>query len=123
MRQRTLLIADDEADLLLSLELHFAMNGYRTLAAADGKAALELFGRENPDVVLMDVQMPELDGVSALREMLEINPDARIFVMSGVVGEKRARMLIAEGARGFLPKPLDMKDMGQKIDAAYFANA
>ena len=65
----TVLIADDNAQIVSILEEYSKKEGYRTLTAADGERALQLFRQEAPDVVLLDVMMPKLDGFAVCREI------------------------------------------------------
>lgn len=77
-------------------EVHRAENGAR---------AVELFASQRPDMVTMDLTMPELDGIGAIRKIREIEPDASILVISALNSHKTALEAIKNGACGFLTKP------------------
>ncbi len=75
----TLLLVDDEPDVLFSLRRLLDKHDYRILEATNGAQALALIRTHKPDVVLMDVRMPEMDGVTALREIKRLNPACPSF--------------------------------------------
>jgi DNA-binding response OmpR family regulator len=108
MRDSLILIVDDDADFVAMLAGRFSSLGYRVLTALDGHAALKAFGRARPAVVLLDVHMPEVDGLLLLREMREREPDARIIAMSGLPDDRVAHLMLEEGACDFLVKPFDL---------------
>lgn len=116
MRAPALLIVDDDKDLLTVLKSRFEAKGYRVLTARDGDAALDLFRDRRPEVVLMDVRMPRLDGVAILREMTEVDPDANIVIMSGAVSPSQAKLVLDSGAREFIPKPLDLEALDAAVE-------
>jgi two-component system response regulator GlrR len=116
MERPNLLIVDDDKDLLRILRLRFEARGYRVFTAEDGNLALHLFDEERPESVLLDIRMPRLDGIAVLREMLAAYPAARVIVVSGDHSEDRARMALAEGARDFVPKPLDLAHLERTLE-------
>ena len=73
--------------------------------AGDGKSALAMFKEHNPDVVTLDITMPEMDGLTVLGHMLEINPAARILVVTAITEKSVAIDALKKGAKGFLNKP------------------
>ena len=106
-----LLLVDDEPVNLTLLKAYLAPLGYETSVAADGRRALEMFEGERPDLVLLDVRMPDIDGIDALMH-IRAQEEARgthtpIILITGSVGhEDRVRGLEA-GADEFLEKPVD----------------
>jgi len=82
--------------------------------AKNGKEALSLFRQTQPDVVTMDLTMPEMDGVECTESMTRINPEASILVVSALSDKATAIMALKKGARGFLYKPFTDK---QLVDA------
>jgi two-component system chemotaxis response regulator CheY len=82
--------------------------------ARNGKEALGLFSQTRPDLVTMDLTMPEMDGVECTKSMTSINPDVSILVVSALSDKATAIMALKEGAKGFLYKPFTDK---QLIDA------
>lgn len=104
----TILIADDNADLRLMLSQFLEANGYRTVGAADGHGAVEAAARERADLIVMDLGMPGMDGLSAVAEIRRRDPSAEtpILILSAYDGlEFRAEALNA-GCVGYLTKPV-----------------
>ena len=110
--QRVLVVEDNERNMKLFRDV-LAASGYRTLEATTGSQAVELAQRHIPDVVLMDVQLPDLDGVEALRR---IRSDTRtayvpvVAVTAQAMGGDRERFLRA-GFDAYLPKPVDVREL------------
>ena len=67
----TILVCDDEADIVSALKIYLTAEGYRVLTAGNGRQALEILDRERVDLVLMDIMMPEMDGLSAVAKLRE----------------------------------------------------
>ena len=107
-----LVVEDNERNMKLLRDV-LAASGYRTLEATTGSLAVELAQRHIPDVVLMDVQLPDLDGVEALRR---IRGDARtayvpvVAVTAQAMDGDRERCLGA-GFDAYLPKPVDVREL------------
>ena len=87
--------------------------------AADGREAIELFRRFQPDVALMDIQMPGIDGVQATRAICEETPGARIIVFSTYRGEAQARDAMAAGAKAYLLKSAIRTELVEAIEAVW----
>ena len=102
---KTILVVDDEADIQLFLRLVLGGAGYDVEVAGDGQAALEAIGREMPDLMLLDLMMPVLDGWGVL-EKLEGRRPPTILVLSAAPDPDRAA---AAGAAACLSKPFSVK--------------
>jgi DNA-binding NtrC family response regulator len=102
----TVLIVDDEKNILLTLSQALQLEGYRTALAASGQLALELLANRPIDIVLMDVKMPDLDGLSALERVRAVRPDLPVIMMSGHGTIETAVKATQLGARDFLEKPI-----------------
>lgn len=83
--------------------------------AADGAAAVEAFAALRPDVVLMDLQMPELDGAGAIARIVAQAPDARVLVLTTYRGDAQARRAFAAGASGYLLKNAIRRELVEAI--------
>src|SRR5260370_32376686 len=79
----TILVVDDDPDFLRSLELILQIDGFAVTTAENGVRGLQAFRNRGPDVVLIDVMMPKLDGLEAVRQMRRERPGAKSIVMSG----------------------------------------
>ena len=86
--------------------------------AADGEAGVEGVAELKPDVVLLDLSMPELDGMEAIPVMLERSPNTQIVALSGFGAEKMAEPVLARGAVAYLEKGADVQVIRDAIHAA-----
>jgi UDP-3-O-[3-hydroxymyristoyl] N-acetylglucosamine deacetylase len=102
------LIIDDEKDILDTLSSILEDEGFAVSKAMDGKEGLALFEREKPDIVLLDVWMPELDGIQVLKKIKKKNKDAVVIVISGHGTISTAVEAVKVGAYDFLEKPLSI---------------
>lgn len=87
--------------------------------AADGQQAVALFREHRPDVVLMDLRMPRMDGVSAIRAIKAEFPDARILALTTYQGDVEIHRALDAGARGYLIKDMEMTDVLTAIHAVH----
>ncbi len=109
----TILLVDDEESILKSGEEMLSKFGYKTLSAASGEVALELYRRrqEDIDLVILDLVMPGMAGNRCLEELLRINPEAQVIVASGYSPEGPAKGAIDARAKGFINKPYNATKM------------
>ncbi|MEM4155939.1 MAG: response regulator, partial [Archaeoglobaceae archaeon] len=77
--------------------------------------AISKFSQEKPDLVLMDIELPYIDGVSATREIRKLNPNAKIIAVTAF-GVQRGKEILREGAIDVIVKPFKVKDLLNKID-------
>ncbi|WP_319950654.1 response regulator [Sphingomonas arvum] len=87
--------------------------------AEDGEAAVEAYGRLRPDITLMDLQMPKLDGVEAIRKIRAMDPEAQILVLTTYAGDAKALSALKAGAVGYLLKSAIRNEMVEAIRAAH----
>ncbi len=83
--------------------------------AGDGQAGVDGVAREKPDVVLLDLSMPLLDGLEAIPLMLDVSPGSKIIGLSGFTADKMAETMIAQGAVAYFEKGADLEDIAKKI--------
>ncbi len=105
----TILVVEDYEDTSLAMRLALEDQGYRILEASDGEQAVEVAARERPDIILMDLQLPVLDGLAATRRIRtfpELKDTVVVAVTAHNEGDYRARALAA-GCNAFVSKPLD----------------
>ena len=115
---RTVLVVDDDPDIQLLLRLELSAEGYDVVTADDGLQALELVPATSPDVILLDVMMPGLDGWGVL-ERLE-DPMPAVIVVSGLATDhdRHYRHAVELGALGFVSKPFDSAKLLELVETA-----
>jgi two-component system, cell cycle response regulator DivK len=115
-----ILIADDNTDTREMYALYLSMAGYRVETAADGHEAVVIARTRRPDLIVMDLQMPKLDGWGALREIKSRNETARIPVVILTGHDFKAYLnhaAKAEGASSYLMKPCFPEQLEREISA------
>ena len=105
----TILIVDDEESIVETLTGIFEDDGYEVVSASTGEKALECFNDFSPEVVLLDVWMPGMDGIETLKMIREKNSDVSIIMISGHSNIDTAVQAIKFGAYDFLEKPLSLE--------------
>jgi DNA-binding response OmpR family regulator len=114
-----IVVADDDADILDLVSLTLERAGHVVHRARDGEEALELVRSERPDVAVLDVAMPKLDGVELTRR-LRSDPDTsavRIVLLTARVQERNTDAGIAAGAHEYIRKPFSPQDLQERIAA------
>jgi len=116
-----ILIADDHTLMRQGLrQICEGLGGFAVVAeAASGAQAVELAGTAQPDVILMDIVMPDVDGVEAIRRILRQNPAARIIALTMYRQEQYMLDAIRAGARGYLLKTVDVGELIAAIQAVH----
>jgi len=110
------LITDDSAFMRNLLKnILFKGNIDTCGEAADGNEAVEKYKELKPDLVTMDVVMPNKDGIAALREIKTINPDAKVIMVTAVGQEKMVKAAIKYGAKGYIVKPFQAPKVLEEI--------
>ena len=116
--QRTVLVVDDEDVIRETVREILADEGYRVIAATEGSEVLQLVAREAPDVILLDIWMPDLDGIVLLKQIRSVHPDARVIMISGHGSIHTAVTATKLGAFDFIEKPLSLDGLLATIKRA-----
>jgi CheY-like chemotaxis protein len=118
-RGMILLVDDEEMIRAMASEMLAAL-GYSVVVSSDGQDALEYYKNHarKIDLVVLDIVMPRLGGFDCFMAMKAINPKIRALAFSGYVINDEVKRMLAEGARGFLHKPFDMKSLSTAIQNA-----
>src|SRR5262245_26528378 len=106
------LIVDDDRDVRELLVESFRLSGFDVVAAANGLEALLYVKREQPDAVVLDLMMPRLGGVEALKRIRSYNPGIRVLVVTGNIDPELQRQATAAGAAGVFTKPVSAATLG-----------
>lgn len=102
----SVLVVDDLEMMRQAITEVLRKNGIRVAGEAyNGRAAVQMYSTLKPDVVLLDIMMPVMDGLEALRRLKSLDPDARIIMCSSMSGQKYVLRAIQLGARDFIVKP------------------
>jgi two-component system, chemotaxis family, chemotaxis protein CheY len=120
---KTVLVADDAAFMRMILRDILHGDGYAVCEAVNGRDAYEKFAEVRPDVVTMDVSMPEMDGLSAIRLILERDPKARVIVVSAQVRPEVRAEALSAGAVDFISKPFPPERLLQSVRGCIAASA
>ncbi|MDR1885543.1 MAG: response regulator [Synergistaceae bacterium] len=100
------LIVDDAAFMRMMLRDILAKNGFDVVGEADnGKVAVQMYGELKPDVVTMDITMPEMDGIAAVKEIKANDPNAKVVMVSAMGQQAMVIEAIRSGAADFIVKP------------------
>ena len=112
------LVVDDEEDFLNSIVRRLELRGMTAVGVASGAAALELLGSEAFDVVVLDIKMPGMDGIEALREIKHRHAAVEVIVLTGHASQEFNRMGLELGAFDYLVKPVKLDTVIERIQAA-----
>ncbi|MGD6816157.1 response regulator [Metabacillus sp. 84] len=103
---KRILIVDDAAFMRMMIKDILSKNGFDVVAeAADGLQAVEKYKEHQPDLVTMDITMPEMDGITALKEIKKLNPNAKVIMCSAMGQQAMVIDAIQAGAKDFIVKP------------------
>lgn len=113
---RKLLIVDDSNIIRNKIARALGAYGLEIAGLApNGTSALEIFGATRPQVVTMDLTMPEMDGIECIRKLHAVDPTVRILVVSALADKATAIQALKEGAQGFLCKPFTEEELTEAI--------
>ena len=116
MDQERILVVDDEASIRRILETRLKMIGYEVITAADGEEALEAYAKHNPDLIILDVMMPKMDGYGVTREVRRTS-DVPIIILTAL-GDVSERITGLElGADDYVIKPFSPKELEARVKA------
>ena len=101
-----IMIVDDLAFIKLLLKDLIEKAGFRVIGeASDGEEAINMYQEKRPDLVLLDITMPKMDGITALKKILALDPDAKIIMCSALGQQRLIVQAIQLGAKDFIVKP------------------
>ena len=114
------MLVDDNVDACTTLGILLELAGHQVIAAHDGPSAIDLFSRQNPDVVLCDIDLPGMTGYQVARRLRELSNDRKLVLvaLTGYGGEARIALARAAGFDGQLVKPVDLDEVLLQVAAA-----
>mgnify|MGYP000850124688 CR=1 FL=1 len=101
----SILVCDDEKDIVSALKIYLMADGYQVFEAYNGKEVLEVLKSHDIHLVLMDIMMPEMDGIQALKKIKETDPNASVIMCSAMGQQAMVIESIQSGAKDFIVKP------------------
>lgn len=119
MEKIRVLLVDDEEDYRTTLAKRMAKRKVQVTEAENGPAALEILGKGDFDVVVLDVRMPGMDGIETLRRIKAINPLVEVIMLTGHASVESGIEGMRLGAFDYLMKPCEINDLLLKIQDAY----
>lgn len=105
------MIVDDAAFMRMRASKVLVENGYEVIEAVDGQDAIDKYRLEKPDIVLMDITMPRMDGITAVKAIMSDDPSARVVMCSALGQQSSVMESIKAGARDFILKPFQPDKM------------
>ena len=116
MNDKKVLIVDDQNGIRILLMEVFSSEGYKTFQASNGKLALEIVRKESPDLVLLDMKIPGMDGLEILKHVKAINRDIKVIMMTAYGELDMIKEATDLGALMHFTKPFDIDEMRMAVN-------
>jgi DNA-binding NtrC family response regulator len=117
--QPSILIVDDEAAFAKTLAERLSLRNFQANVALNGKDALDLIGKINIDVVILDLAMPGIDGIETLKEIKRMKPFTEVIMLTGHATVETAFEGLKVGAMDYLIKPCEVDELSELIHMAF----
>ncbi|MBW2252512.1 MAG: response regulator, partial [Deltaproteobacteria bacterium] len=111
----SILIVDDEKDVLKVNEILLKRNGYTVVTAKNGEEGIKKYSQNFPDLVLLDIGMPGIGGIKSLQELMSVDSNVKVVIMSGYSEKKSIEEAKKMGAKAFLQKPYQITELLKTI--------
>ncbi|AEC52048.1 chemotaxis response regulator [Pyrococcus sp. NA2] len=112
-----ILIVDDAAFMRMLLKKILTQAGHEVVGeASNGREAVEKYKQLKPDLVTMDIVMPEMDGITAVKEIMKIDPNAKIIMITAVGQEAKVMEALKSGAKGYIVKPFQAQKVIEEVN-------
>ena len=112
-----IMIVDDAAFMRITIKNMLKRSNHEVVGEAEnGLVAIERYKELKPDIVTMDITMPEMDGITSLREIMKIDPNAKVIMVTAMGQEAMVRDAILSGAKRFIVKPFKEEGIISAID-------
>ena len=115
MAKKKIVVVDDEVDFLDLVKIRLEANNYQVVTASNGREGLEKIKKEKPDAVLLDILMPEMDGLKVLKAVRSVDKNMPIFIITAFSNEERFKVANQFNASGFILKTNDLQGEIDKI--------
>ncbi|HWQ65043.1 MAG TPA: response regulator [Methanospirillum sp.] len=115
----TLLLVDDASYMRRLIGIMAKKGGHEIVGEAEtGEMAIDLFVRLSPDLVILDILMPDMDGLAVLKRIKELNSDARVIMCTASEQSHHVQEALSSGAQGYIVKPFTQESLNEKINTA-----
>lgn len=111
----TVLVIDDEESIRNLLDTLLSRKGYEVVLASNGQKGLELFRRARPDVVVLDLKMPQMDGLTVLQQVRQLNPTQPVVILTGAGTAKAEQQVRALGVTEYVEKEFSLHRLGDAL--------
>jgi DNA-binding response OmpR family regulator len=119
MENLKVLLVDDEAEFIKALAERLQLRGIEAGVAFDGESALHMTADATPDVMVLDLKMPGVDGMEVLRRVVRTYPQVQVIMLTGHGSEKDCEEALRIGAFAYLQKPVQLDQLLQFMRAAH----
>lgn len=119
--EKSILIIDDEKEIGEGIKEFFEERKFTVFVATRGKAGCEYARREKPSLVLLDMRLPDQDGILCLREIKTSCPQTKVIMLTALHDEKLARLALEEGAIDYITKPFDLEELHDRWVDPFFS--
>jgi CheY-like chemotaxis protein len=109
------LLIDDEKDIIKISREVLQTRGYRVITARSGEEGIAKYLENHVDLVLLDISMPGIGGVKCLRQIINLNPEAKVIIISGYLCNGRVEEAMTLGAKALLTKPFSFEELGTTV--------
>lgn len=116
--RRTILVVDDDPDILRLMTMRLKAAGYDTISVSNGEAALAHIALNSPDLVITDLRMPGMDGLTLFNAIHSSKPNLPVIIVTAHGSQAEALNAIQRGVFDFLSKPFDNKYLLQQVESA-----
>jgi CheY-like chemotaxis protein len=113
------LLIDDEKEFVQTLSERLQMRDIGTAVVFDGEEALSVIDKEEPEVMILDLRMPGIDGIEVLRRVKKTRPQVEVIILTGHGSEKDRELAMGLGAFAYLEKPVDIQRLTNVLREAY----
>jgi DNA-binding response OmpR family regulator len=110
-----ILVIDDEQSIRNLLDTILRRKGYDVVLADSGRKGLELFRRERPDVIVLDLKMPEMDGLTVLRQIKNLDPGKPVIILTGAGTAEAEKQVRALGVTEYVEKEFSLHLLGDSL--------
>ena len=111
---KKIVLIEDDSDLFALVKYNLEKEGFAVAGLQTGKGALELCRRERPDLIILDIMLPRVDGLALLTQLQDEGVEAQVLVFSAT-GSRNAERARSLGAAGYLSKPFDLRDLVSRV--------